>query len=118
MTRSNGEIIVKKRAIIFVFGLLLFFQFLTMAKALPPDSIVRQWPPRPPVFSSDEPPAIPDSPFLESLTPKQLYYLLAHMQVTEAFCSSPESHNWNPIADHNSDEVVNIYDAIIVAKNS
>jgi len=114
---ARGESIVKKKAIIFVFGLLLFFQFLTVAKALPPSSAIKLWPPRPPVFSSDEPAAIPDNPFLETLTPKQINYLLAHMLVTEAFCSGPGSCNWNPSADLNLDGSIDIYDAIIVAKN-
>jgi len=114
---ARGESIVKKKAIIFVFGLLLFFQFLTVAKALPPSSVIKLWLPRPPVFSADEPLAIPDNPFLESLTPKQINHLLAHILVAEAFCSGPGSCNWNPSADLNLDGSIDIYDAIIVAKN-
>jgi hypothetical protein len=108
---------VKKKAIIFVFALILFFQFLTVTKALPGSTVIKLWLPRPPVFSSDEPAAIPDNPFLESLTPKQIDYLLAHMLVAEAFCSGPGNCNWNPRADLNLDGSINIYDAIIVAKN-
>jgi hypothetical protein len=107
----------KKKTIILVSGMLLIFQFLSIAKAFASSSVTEPGLPRPPIFPGDEPPAIPDSPFIESLTPKQLYSLLAHVLVTEAICSRPGSCNWNPRADLNFDSAVDIFDAIIVAKN-
>lgn len=37
--------------------------------------------------------------------------------MAKAFDSSPSSSNWNPNADINGDNAVDIYDAIIMAKN-
>jgi hypothetical protein len=113
---NGGESMVKKKATIMVLGLLLFFQFLVVAKALPPLSSRETWPIMPPVCP-DEPPAIPDSPFVEGIRLKQQCNLLARLLVTEAFCSHPGDCNWNPLADLNSDSAVDICDAIIVAKN-
>jgi hypothetical protein len=107
---------LKKKAIILVFGVLLFFHFLAVAEVLSPLSFGETWPIRPPVCPGD-PPAIPDSPFIEGLNLKQPYNLLERLLVTEAFCSRPGSCNWNPEADLNFDKAVDILDAIIVAKN-
>ena len=107
---------LQKKAIILVFGVLLFFHFLAAAETLHPFSFGETWPTRPPVGPGD-PPAIPDSPFVESLTAKQQSSLLTRVLVNEAFCSCPGSYNWNSIADLNFDRVVDIYDAIIAAKN-
>jgi len=106
-----------KKAVILISGVLLIFQFLSIAKAFPPSSVPEPGLSGPPIFPGGEPPGIPDSPFIESLTPKQLYNLLARVLVAEAFCSGPGSCNWNPRADLNFDRAVDIFDAIMVAKN-
>ncbi len=98
---------MKKKGIIVVFGLLLFFQFLAVAKALPPLSFHEKWPIIPPVCPGD-PPAIPDSPFVEGLRLKPPYNLVGRLLLAEAFNSIPESYNWNPTVDLNHDNVVNI----------
>lgn len=106
----------KRRAILLVFSLLFVFQFFTVARALPPSAVGEPRPPGLPLCP-DEPPAIPDSPFIESLTLKQQNNLLARVLVNEAFFSRLGSCNWNSKADLNFDGVVDIFDAIIVAKN-
>lgn len=107
---------LKRKAIILIFGVLLFFQFLVVVKALPPLSFHETWPTVPPVCPGD-PPAIPDSPFVEGIRLKPPYNLVGRLLLTEAFCSGPESCNWNPAVDLNHDNVVDIRDAIIFAKN-
>jgi hypothetical protein len=112
-----GERKTRKTVFILVAGLLLAIQFLSLAKASPSQYVRDMAPQRPPVFipplpPSDEPPAIPDSPFIENVASKYSYLIM----LTEAYCSSPGNCNWNPKADLNCDNVVDIYDAVIVSR--
>jgi hypothetical protein len=105
--------VFNRKAIIFVFVLVvLVFQFLTMANAL--SSLVCEL--RPPVSPGD-PPAIPDSPFIENLKVKQQSNPLTCVLVSQAFFSRPGSSNWDPGADLNFDKTIDIFDAIIAAMN-
>ena len=67
---------------------------------------------RPPTSLDGEPVGIPDAPFVERYGDKYMFLLM----LAEAFYSTPESYNWNPTVDLNHDNIVNIYDAIIVAE--
>jgi hypothetical protein len=99
-----------------VVGLLLVIHFFILVEASPSMGVAYQpfrTPPslvRPP-GSSGDPPAIPDSPFIENVASKYQYLLM----LTESFYSTPESCNWNVKVDLNRDGIIDIYDAIIVA---
>jgi hypothetical protein len=68
---------------------------------------------RPPTSLDGEPMGIPDAPFVERYEDKYIYFLM----LTSACGSNPGSCNWNATVDLNRDSVVDIYDAIIFAKN-
>jgi hypothetical protein len=68
---------------------------------------------RPPTSLDGEPVGIPDSPFVERYGDKYMYFLMFN----DACGSSLNSCNWNAAVDFNHDSVVDIYDAIIFAKN-
>jgi len=109
---------MRKAISLIVICLALAFQCLSLVRASyshqvsdPPTSI----PPlvRPPTPLDGERVGIPDSPFVERYGDKYMYFLM----LTDACGSSPGSCNWNPAVDLNYDCVVDIYDAIIFAKN-
>lgn len=94
------------------------FQFLSLVRAssslIVGNAVVSAHPTFPPPIPADgEPAAIPDSPFIERYGDKYMFLLV----LAEAFYSTPESYSWNPTVDLNHDNVVNICDAIIFAKN-
>jgi len=98
--------------------LALTFQFLSLVRAsssLIVGNVAVSTHPTftPPIPLDGEPAAIPDSPFVERYGDKYMFLLM----LAEAFFSTPESYSWNPTVDLNHDNVVNICDAIIFARN-
>jgi hypothetical protein len=101
-----------------VICLVLAFQCLSVVRALPTGQVFEPaiWTPpevRPPTSLDGEPVGIPDSPFIERYGDKYMYFCM----LNGACGSCPDSCNWNPAVDFNHDSVVDIYDAIIFAKN-
>jgi hypothetical protein len=108
---------MRKTAVLILLCLALTFQFLTLVRAsssliVGNAAVSRHFTFPPLIPLDDEPAAIPDSPFVERYGDKYMFLLM----LAEAFYSTPESYNWNPTVDLNHDNVVNIYDAIIVAE--
>jgi hypothetical protein len=116
--RLEKERIVRKKAVLIFLCLALAFQFLSLVRAssslIASNAAVPTRPIFPPPIPLDgEPAAIPDSPFVERYGDKYIFLLM----LVEAFHSTPESCSWNPTVDLNHDNVVDICDAIIFAKN-
>lgn len=102
---------MRKAASLSVLCLMLAFQCLSLARALPSFEPPNWTPPvvRPPTSLDGEPVGIPDAPFVERYGDKYTYFLM----LSDAWGSSPESGNWNAAFDLNHDNVVDVYDAII-----
>jgi hypothetical protein len=109
---------MRKEVGLIMLCLALAFLSLRIVSALPSRGIFDPptWEPplvTPPTSLDGEPVCIPDSPFVERYGDKYMYFLM----LTGACGSSPSSYNWNAAVDLNRDSVVDIYDAIMFAKN-
>ena len=111
--------------------LVFMFQFVSLARAIPPLNVWDVPPWAPPVCPGDPEP-IPDSPFIESLTPKHPIVItllgdvsgaLGHpdgivdMQDIAALLANFNARfgtlRWNPGSDVNDDGVINMRDISI-----
>jgi len=116
--RLEKEREMRKKAGLILLCLGLTFQFLSLVRASSSFIVENAAVPThptfpPPIPVDDEPAAIPDSPFVERYGDKYVFLLI----LAVAFYSTPGSYSWNPAVDLNHDNVVNICDAIISAKN-
>jgi len=129
------EITAMRRAVILAVCLAFMLQFVSLVRAMPPLNVWNAPPMIPPAYP-DDPKPIPDSPFIESLTPKHTVTItvlgdvsgaLGHpdgivdMQDIEALLTDFNAKfgtlRWNPSTDVNDDGVTNMRDISIAIFN-
>jgi len=125
------EIVTVRKAVTLAVCLALLFQSVSLAMALPPLNVWNAPPILPPAYP-DYPEPIPDSPFIESLTPKHTVTITVPGDVSGAlgfpdgivdmqdlavlltdFNVKFGTLQWNPAMDVNNDEVINMRDISI-----
>jgi len=125
------KITAMRRAVALAVCLAFMLQFVSLVRAMPPLSFWDVPPMAPPVFPGDPEP-IPDSPFIESLTPKHPVIITLPGDVSGAlghpdgivdmrdiaalltdFNARFGTLRWNPATDVNNDGVTNMRDISI-----
>ena len=125
------EIATVRKAVALAVCLVFIFQSVSLAMAMPPLNIWNAPPMIPPAYP-DDPKPIPDSPFIESLTPKHTVTITVPGDVSGAL-GQPDgivdmqdiavlltgfnvkfgTLRWNPTMDVNNDDVINMRDISI-----